>query len=457
MPARMNRVSALFQHLALRLRAPLRGCLADRRGNVMLLAALAMPVMVGMLGLAVEGGNWYQTKRQLQNAADSAAIAAATNATSSYAGEAQAVASQHGFTNGVANTTVTASNAATCPGGGSNCYSVTINRSVSLMFSRLVGFSGSATVNNRRVISISSAAVAKSAITEREYCILALQTIGTPLVSNGAPNADLSGCSVMSNANATCNGHDLDAVYGDAAGTNSGCGNTQNSNVPAVADQYAALASNIPSNSCSSYPQATIHSNGKTVTSAGLAQTASGSYSATGNVSICGDLVLTGNVTLTGSQVAVFIYNGDLLTNGYTIQTASGAAATIVFTGTSGSYGHVPYTEGVIDIKAPTTGTWKGIALYQDPAITTGVDIDYAGSNPKTPVWNITGLVYLPNAAVQFSGVVNKASNGLSCFGLVIKSLLINGNGKILAQGQCNAAGLDLPENLFPTRGQLVT
>ena len=457
MAARMERPSAFFQHLALGLRAWFGMWLADRRGNVMLMAALSMPVMIGMAGLAIEGGNWYQIKRQIQNAADSAAIAAATNAGASYGSEALAVTARHGFTNGVNHTTVTASNAAPCPTGGSNCYSVTIDRPVSLVFSRLVGFGGSATINNRRVITISSAAVAKSAITEREYCILALQTIGTPLVSNGAPNADLSGCSVMSNANATCNGSDLDAVYGDAAGTNTGCGNTQNSNVPAVADPYAALASNIPSDSCSSYPQATIHSNGKSVTSTNSAQTVSGSYSLNGSIVLCGDVVLTGNVTLTGSHLLIVIYNGDLLTNGYRIQTAAGASATIVFTGTSTTSGHIPNTAGIIDIKAPTTGVWKGIALYQDPGTTSGVNIDYAGSNPNTPVWNITGLVYMPNADVAFSGAVNKASNGLSCFGFVIKTLLINGNAQILAQGECAAAGLDLPENLFPTRGQLVT
>ncbi len=454
----MDRLSLLLQHIARRLRGAFGGCLADRRGNVLMLSALAMPVLVGMAGLAIEGGNWYQVKREMQNAADSAAIAAATNASASYSGEALAVASQHGFTHGTNNTTVTASNAAACPAGGTDCYSVTVSRSVGLVFSRMVGFSGSTTIGNQRALTITSAAVAKSAITEREYCILALRSIGTPLVSNGAPNADLSGCSVMSNANSTCNGSDLDAVYGDAAGINSGCGDTQNSNVPAVPDPYSGLAANIPSDPCGgSYPQADIRSNDKLVRAVNSAPTLSGTYSNTGNWTFCGDVVLTGNVTLTGSSTVIVIYNGDLLTNGYTLLTASGAAATVVFTGSSDSSGHIPNTTGTIDIKAPATGTWKGIALYQDPATTDGVDIDYRGSNPDNPVWNITGLVYMPKADVQFSGVVNKASNGLSCFGLVIESLVINGNAQILAQGECNAAGLDLPENLFPTRGQLVT
>ena len=430
-------------------------------GNVMLLSAIAMPVLVGMAGLAIEAGNWYQTKRSMQNAADSAAIAAATNFGTRYAQEAKAVTGQYGFTDGQDHTTVAASNTATCPAGGSTCYSVTITKNVPLVFSRLVGFAGSTTAGSQRAVALTSVAVARRATTSREYCVLAMDTLGTPLVSNGAPNANLSGCNVMSNNNATCNGGDLNATYGDAYGINSNCGDIATSNVPRVPDPYSYLAASIPSNTCSSYPQATLASNSKTVANAGSATTVSGSYSTTGDWKICGDLVLTGNVMLTGSSVLIVIYNGDLLTNGYTIRTASGAAATIVFSGTSGSaYSHIPDTEGVIDVKAPTTGTWKGIALYQDPnlAADPGLNIDYAGSNPRTPVWNISGLVYMPNAAVQFSGIVNKAANGDACFALVIKTLLINGNAMILARGQCPTAGLTLPSNSFNgPRGQLVS
>ena len=354
-----------------------------------------------------------------------------------------------------------ASNSATCPSGGSSCYSVTITKNVPLVFSQFVGFGGSTTAGQRRAVALTSVAVAQRATTTREYCVLALNTLGTPLVSNGAPNANLAGCNVMSNNNATCNGGDLNATYGDAYGTNSNCGDIATSNVPRVTDPYAYLASSIPSNPCSTYPQATISANGKTVSSAGSATTISGTYSTTGDWNICGDLVLSGDVTLTGSNVLITIFNGDLLTNDHRILTASGATATIVFSGTSGSaYSHIPNTQGTIDIKSPTTGTWKGIGIYQDPNLAqdVGLNIDYAGSNPRTPVWDISGLVYMPHADVTFSGIVNKAANGDACFGLVIRTLLINGNASILAHGQCNTAGLTLPSNTFNgPRGQLVS
>ena len=54
--------------------------------------------------------------------------------------------------------------------------------------------------------------------------------------------------------------------------------------------------------------------------------------------------------------------------------------------------------DGTLDFNAPTTGPWKGIAIYQDPNLTTGVDISEAGN---TPTWKITGMVYLPHASVE--------------------------------------------------------
>ena len=44
----------------------------DKRGNILTIFAIALPLMIGGLGLGVEGANWYQTKRALQNAADQA-------------------------------------------------------------------------------------------------------------------------------------------------------------------------------------------------------------------------------------------------------------------------------------------------------------------------------------------------------------------------------------------------
>jgi hypothetical protein len=95
---------------------------------------------------------------------------------------------------------------------------------------------------------------------------------------------------------------------------------------------------------------------------------------------------------------------------------------------------------------APTSGTWKGIAIYQDPALTTGVDITYAGNNPT---WNITGVVYLPHSSVAFKGAVNKSSYGASCLLLVADNVTISGTAAIeqTTTASCATAGVTLPTN----------
>jgi Flp pilus assembly protein TadG len=431
----------------------MRSAFADQRGNVLILTALTMPALLAMSGLAFEGASWYQTKRAMQNAADTAAVAAATNNGASYISEARAVAAQYGFQNGVDNTTITVSNTVTCPISGSTCYSVSITKSLPLYFTKLIGYSGNVMISGSPGQQIASIAVAVEGTSPREYCILALATSGDTqaLRTNGAPKADLTGCSVMSNSDAQCNGHDLKATYGDAHGTSSGCGGTQTSGVPVVADSYSGLASNIPANTCTSYPQKPSKKNDP------WPNELSGTYSWTEKL-LCGDVRLTGNVTLTSPNVVIVIRNGQLNLNGYTLKTETGASATVIFSGdnTSG-YTRAPTDTdkgGTIDIAAPTTGNWKGVAIYQDPSQTELVEIKEAGNSPA---WKITGLVYLPHASVTFSGAVNKSSNGLSCFAMVVDNITINGTGSILSQGQCASAGLTLPTGQISSRGRLVS
>ena len=161
---------------------------------------------------------------------------------------------------------------------------------------------------------------------------------------------------------------------------------------------------------------------------------------------------LTGNVTLNGTNVIV-IRNGQLDTNGYSITTATGAAATIIFSGDNGTYTHAITGGGTVNISSPTSGTWSGVAVYDDPALTTGVDLSAAGNSPS---WNISGLVYLPHASVTFSGAVGKATTGYGCFVIVVDNIRINGTGSILNQGQCAQQGLAPPSNPVGIRGRLV-
>ncbi len=70
----------------------------DSRGNIATITALLILPLAALIGMASEGGGWFLITRAMQNAADSAVIAAATNggnaATGStdYVNEGKAVA-----------------------------------------------------------------------------------------------------------------------------------------------------------------------------------------------------------------------------------------------------------------------------------------------------------------------------------------------------------------------------
>ena len=53
---------------------------ADERGAVSVMMGFLIIPLVGALALGFEASNWYLTTRGMQNAADAAALAAATNA-----------------------------------------------------------------------------------------------------------------------------------------------------------------------------------------------------------------------------------------------------------------------------------------------------------------------------------------------------------------------------------------
>jgi Flp pilus assembly protein TadG len=454
-----------------------RGCLGilhrladlhrDRRGNVTVMMAFLLPPLLGALGLGFEIGNWFMITRAMLNAADSAAVAAATNGSSNYAAEAKAVAAQYGFVDGSNTVTVTASNAAACPAGGNTCYSVTITQSVSLFLSQMIGYAGNTTLNGGPAQQLTSTAVATQGSIQVPICLLALGTTGAQdIVTNGNPKANMTGCNVMANTSARCNGHNLGAPYGLAHGTDNGCGVIQVSGVPTVTDPYASLASNIPSNALNqcggSFPQEPTKHNDPALP----ATNQWGAWPPPSAVSlgnntwvVCGDQQLTGNVTVNAPSGAVLIVeNGQLDTNGNTLSTAAGSGLTVVFSGTNGgSYVHAPTGGGTLDIAAPTSGPWSGVAIYQDPNLTTGVDISAAGNSPT---WNISGLVYLPHSNITLSGAVNKSGNGQACFVLVMDEITINGTGDVLAgntPANCARAGVNLPQATIPGRGQLVS
>ncbi|HEX2554932.1 MAG TPA: TadE/TadG family type IV pilus assembly protein [Microvirga sp.] len=419
----------------------------DRRGNVAIATALALPVLVGGVGLGIEVGYWYYRQQAMQNAADSAAVAAATAAGTSYDEEARGVSARYGLTHGQSEVTVDTVNGVTCPEAPpdvvySECYRVTVTSLVPLFLSPVVGYGGTATVTQggkteARTRLVATAVAARSN-TARTYCIVALgqADVTVDLDFNGAPKADLKDCGLMSNEGMVCSGNAQKvADYADSpTGDSSPCGQQAHSMPsPKIVDPYAALAANIPDHTCPSPPYSVNT----------LTAVPSGDV-----VNYCGTLKIGADLDITTPKTIV-IRNGNLDLNNHTLK---GSALTIIFSGTDSSlWSHVIEGKGTLDIKAPTSGTWKGVALYQDPSLTQNVNFTAAGSNQTV---SVQGLFYFPKAEVTLSGAVNKDVSPAPCFMMMVGSLRVNGGGFFADSNECRKSKLlDLPSR---ERGRLV-
>lgn len=420
------------------------------------MTALLLIPLVGVLGIATETGNWYLIQRSMQNAADAAVLAAATNnnttvpsggTSASYQLEGMSVAGKFGYTAG--NSTITVVNndnsvPAKCAGA---CYAVTITKTVPVYLTRIVGYSGS---GGNQTIVAKAAAVPQATLTS--YCLVSLSP-GDGFYIGGGNSVNLSGCNVLSNGNVTCNGSNANGGANSITyiGSNKNCSPVVQTST-ALADPYSSLASNIPANPCSNYPQEDKFGN------IPVSNQLNGPQTWGTQTLLCGDQKLMSNVALTtpGTGTVLVIYNGMLDLNGYTLQTLAGSGLTIIFSGTSGTYSHILSGGGTVDISAPLagSGTWSGMAIYQDPALTSGVDMSNAGN---LPTWNISGIIYLPNSNLTFKGTVNKANNGLQCFVLVDYTFHSGGTGSILEnQSQCGSYGVTLPSLSTSSRTTLV-
>ena len=428
------------------------------------MVALMLVPMLGATALAVDVGYWYYKQRDMQSAADSAALAAARTpdedpavdpVNDNFINVAKSTAAKYGYLDGQDTVSVSAERVQ-CPSETDptklECTQVTIGYTSPLFFSPIVGFQG----NKNGAQGVAAVAVAgdQAGAASHEFCILTLdETMGEAgILAHGVPFADLNGCDIFSNNNLSCTGGNLGAGDAMAVGASSNCGDNQISGADPVADPYENLAENIPEDTCSgTYHQAYKDKGVLKIDNVNNKLTDASSL--TGEVKICGDVLLDSSVTL--NDVTLVIYNGRLITQNNTL-TANNS--TVIFSGSNDStYFHFPSDSltpsnvggGTLEIAAPTSddNPWHGVAIYQDPKLTTNVNIDQAGNSPAL---NITGLFYAPHAEVEMSGIVNKSGTGYECFVLVAYRVRIDGTGEIFKDGsidQCDQAGLEVPNS----------
>ena len=481
-----------------------RKYLRSRRGSIAPMVALLIVPLVAIMGLATQGGAWFLMQRAMQNAADSAVIAAATNggnggSQTQYTNEANSITAEYGFANGTNNVHVYVPTPQSYPAVTSCvspkvCYNVAINAVAPLYLLQLIGYTGNASTSGGGTgQAVTAGALATTITIQAPFCLLALGTSGAPVSTNGSPNSNLA-CNVQSNGNSNCNGHSITSGYSDSAGSQTGskdCGDHTHDSQPTLSDPYAnsqmstnianAIANAGAGNHCSGgnyYPQSSGSWPG-------------GTNTLTGNLSLpavsvyCGDVALGGNVTVTSPSSdgsVIIIENGMLNLNGSTLASASGSGVAIIFYSPQGAAeaytgGGTPTnficirsgcanggSGGALNISSPTTGTFSGISILQDmnlplqgPTSCTGNDPwSYTGSSPT---WAISGVVDLDRTNFCVGGNISQSQYGYTCLTIVDNSTIVNGTGNIFyqnPQSQCAQQGVTQITAAAYVIGQLV-
>jgi Flp pilus assembly protein TadG len=152
----------------MRPRQPTRRVARRRPGNVLASTVLLMPVLLGMVGLALDGGMMMAVHRQAQNAADAGAVAAAWDKLRGRSASVQSTTATTYVTNynGLSTATV-AFNAPPQSGpysGNVSYLEVIVTVPIRTMFIQVLGTSKSQQVQARAVAGIEAVAAGEGAI-----------------------------------------------------------------------------------------------------------------------------------------------------------------------------------------------------------------------------------------------------------------------------------------------------
>lgn len=378
------------------------------RGGVFPMVAFGLPVLIGMVGMAVEMGSWFVIHERMQNAADSAALAAGrayvANNAADLTAQAKATAATYVFTTANGSTvTVNRGPLRGAYAGNTKAIEVIITQTQSRSFSSI--FSNSpVTIRGRAVSSVNAPAV----------CLLALNaSAAASLNLSGGAVANAPACDVKvnsSNAGALSGsgGGSLSSknVYVNG-GENLSGGATVNvtgvnqTNAGSVTDPYATTT--IPTAS------GCTQTNYSTSTSATLNP---GTY--------CGGINVSSSAVVTLNPGVYVIDQGAFSVTGQATVTCSGC--TIVLTSSTGAnYPTVNIAGGtIVSITAPTTGPTAAFAFMGDRNMPAGTAMTFTGGSTQS----ITGVIYIPKAKITYSG---NTSGTTTCSKVVADTFVFTG------------------------------
>ncbi|AMK22392.1 hypothetical protein K426_07225 [Sphingobium sp. TKS] len=398
--------------------------LRDRTGNVLMMAAASMPILVGAAGLATDTVQWTLWKRQVQRQADSAALAGAYAVAQGFSASDSATSDISRLSLITLSQTPTIENAPTAGAfaGDARAVRVVLQTSAELPFSKILR------VRTPVIYGEATAAVVGSG----NYCVVSLEktsAVGITLQGNATVNL---GCGMATNSRAsnavtaggssTVTATPVAAVGGLSSSSNYVSPTTLLPYSIPVQDPYASLPTPTASDLSGCNGNANVQPNNSKSITPGCFK----NFDVKGTLNMAPGTYFIDSTTFDiGSQAVV---NG----TGVTIILTSGNAAN-----NPSQISTVNINGGAtLNLTAPTdtTNPYHGVLFYQDRrALDSGTNTINGNASSV-----LQGAFYFPGQAMSFSGTSGMTT---TCVKMVSKRVTFIGNSNIV--NQCTNTGVD--------------
>jgi Putative Flp pilus-assembly TadE/G-like len=393
--------------------------LAKEDGQVLVLTLVSATLLMAFMALAIDVGILFRARRNMQIAADAAAMAGAMQAyygpTSSVTSAGQTAARVNGVDSAATGNTVSISYPPV-DGPNTGCMSCVEAR---VATPNKTFFMGMFIPGMQRV---AARAVAGAPSTGLACGYIMAPSADDAFWIHGAGSIIAPGCGMYVNSSqgdalcVTGKSGKSDFAWVDVVGQqgngncggNIGAGTTVNLNSPVQASPWSNLPD--PSNQCT----------GTAITPPG--GTLTGTITGPGaGVVACytnGSNPVTINNATLGPGIYVFKSGVSVTGTDYIGGTSSGTSGGATIAVSSGAFNVA--TTSDLNVYAPTTGTYNGVAFYQS-AGDTSADLLSFGSSGST----FDGMIYAPGAQVELHD--QGGSGDKTYFGFVVGTLYDNG------------------------------
>ena len=405
----------------------LRRLMRDERGNAIIVCVATLPLVIASAAIGVDTIQVSLARRQLQRAADSAAIAGAY---ARYQNQNVSTAVSHDL---ALNNDVTLDGSPVVENAPTTGAYAGNNRAVRVVLTaqRAVPFMSFFTGASMTVTTEATA----TSIYQGQYCAIALETTNVTGIAVGGNATVNLGCGMIANspaANAVTAGGSstivaspMAAVGGVPSASNYASGTVLLPYSPQQPDPFSGLPTpTLPSSGCSN-SALRVQSNDAplTLSSSTPGYVSPGVYCFRGGINISGEL----NIPAVTGGTIVYLDGGNFDVGAQGVLNASGV--TFVLTSSNivsnpSSAAQVSINGGAtLNMTAPDTGTYAGVLMYQDRRAEFGTS--NINGNSST---SFRGSFYFPNRELVFNGTSGMHTE---CVQLIGRRLGFTGNSSI--------------------------